>query len=307
MTEALEAGRLNWEVGEVDLQTKDTPPSPVRKRKAIVRKDRHHGEQRVLGVVHRGFKPIQNQDGAQLFDAIFGKGKAVYHTGGYLGNGEVVWLMAKLDTELIIASGDVVTPYALCVNSHDGSKAFSISLTTIRVVCQNTLNMAIQQKSLAKQFRRAHQGTLREHAQAALAFWDATNRELELVKAAFNRLATTPCNREQSDHVLNQLLPMPAEPRSAANSLAAQKAHENRLAGVEAARKTIAELRTSGKGADLASSRGTMWGMLNAVTEYVDHHREIKGDRVSYVLLGDGRDMKVKAYRIIQVLCGPAA
>ncbi len=69
--EALRAGGLDWRVGETDLVTADDPPSPVPMRKAIVRLDRPAGhEDRVLGVAHRGFQPLQNRDGAILFDAI---------------------------------------------------------------------------------------------------------------------------------------------------------------------------------------------------------------------------------------------
>jgi phage/plasmid-like protein (TIGR03299 family) len=136
LEEAITAGRLDWKVGEVDLLTADLPPSPVPMRKAIVRLDRPPGhEERVLGVAHRGFAPLQNRDGAMLFDAIFGRGAPVYHTGGYLGRGQVVWLLAKIDRPREIGQGDVVQPYALFANSHDGSMAFHIKLTTVRVVC----------------------------------------------------------------------------------------------------------------------------------------------------------------------------
>jgi hypothetical protein len=87
LDEAIKVGGLNWEVGNVDLMTADDPPSPVLKRKALVRSDRAAGgAHRVLGVVHRGFTPIQNRDAGMLFDAIFGRGARVYHTGGYLGD-----------------------------------------------------------------------------------------------------------------------------------------------------------------------------------------------------------------------------
>jgi len=172
--EALKKGGLDWQVGEMDLVTADDPPSPVPKRKAIVRLDRPAGHKgRVLGVAHRGFKPLQNRDGAMLFDAIFGHGNAVYHTGGYLGNGEVVWLLAKIDKKMEIGSGDVIEPYALFANSHDGSMAFNIRLTTVRVVCRNTLALAFREKRFGQQFRRAHQGTLREHSAAAQEFFAA--------------------------------------------------------------------------------------------------------------------------------------
>src|SRR3989442_5164069 len=140
LDEALKVGGLSWQVGEVELITADDPPSPVPQRKALVRLDRPPGHSgRVLGIAHQGFKPIQNREAALLTDAIFGRGQRVYHTGSYLGKGEIVWLLAKVNKILVIGRDDVVEPYALMANSHDGSMAFSIRLTTIRVVCQNTL------------------------------------------------------------------------------------------------------------------------------------------------------------------------
>jgi hypothetical protein len=54
-------------------------------------------------------------------------------------------------------------------------------------------------------------------------------------------------------------------------------------------------------------SRGTFWGVLNAVLEYVDHHREVKGSRLSYALLGDGMDLKVRAFKLVQEHASKAA
>jgi len=117
----------------------------VPRRKAIVRCDCPPGdEHRVLGVAHGGFSPVQNREAGLLFDAIFGQGKPIYHTGGYLGGSETVWLLARLDRTITVGGGDIVQPYALMANSHDGSMAFDIRLTTIRVVCQNTLSLAMR-------------------------------------------------------------------------------------------------------------------------------------------------------------------
>jgi hypothetical protein len=51
---------------------------------------------------------------------------------------------------------------------------------------------------------------------------------------------------------------------------------------------------------DLDGSKGTFWGVLNAVLEYVDHHREVKDSRLAYALLGDGMDLKMRAFSVIQ-------
>jgi phage/plasmid-like protein (TIGR03299 family) len=301
MEQALQAGGLDWKISERDLQTCEDPPSPTTKRKALVRLDREPGDpERVLGVVHLGFKPLQNRDGAQLFDAIFGDGKAVYHTGGYLGSGEVVWLMAKIEKTLTIGEGDLVQPYALFANSHDGSEAFSICLTTVRVVCQNTLKLALREKGLGEQFRRSHQSTFLEHAEAAADFWASTMRQLDRVAESFKGLASATCDDKEFAVFLDRLLPIPPKPRTADRNKAVMKAWDTRVDEAKKARNEIERLRTEQKGAELKTAHGTLWGALNAVTEYVDHHRECKADRVAYALLGDGMDLKLKAYKLIR-------
>jgi phage/plasmid-like protein (TIGR03299 family) len=300
LDEALKVGGLNWIVEEVDLLTADDPPSPVPRRKALVRSDRLPGdERRVLGVAHRGFKPIQNRDAGILFDAIFGQRKRVYHTGGYLGDGEIVWLLAKIDRPLRIAGDDMVQPYALMANSHDGSMAFNIRLTTVRVVCQNTLALAMKER-LGQSFRRSHQGSFAEHAAAAQDFFQATLRELDDVAADFTRLTTKECRDQTFQKFLASLLPDPKRPRNAERNAGLLRAWENRVEAVRDARAKITELRSNGKGMDLAGSRGTLWGALNAVVEYVDHYKDTDQPRIAYALLGDGMDLKTRAFRMIQ-------
>ena len=135
---------MDWEVETVGLRTDEEPSSRVETRFAIVRKDRPKGHsERVVGVVHKDFKPLQNREGIRIFDSIFGRGKRVYHTGWYLGSGEVVWLLVELPRKIRVLEGDEVVPYALFTNGHNGSIAIDFRLTTVRVVCQNTLSLAL--------------------------------------------------------------------------------------------------------------------------------------------------------------------
>ena len=300
LVEALKAGGLNWEVGEAELLTADDPPSPVPMRKAIVRLDRPPGDpHRVLGVAHRGFQPLQNSDGAALFDAIFGRGCAVYETGGYLGHGQVIWLLARIDKTLEIARGDVVQPYALFANSHDGSMAFNIQLTTIRVVCRNTLAIALQEQTFGRQFRRSHQGGFRQHAEAAQQFFASTLRQLDYVAEKFVRLSTKSCQDAQFEEILGVLLPEPKKPRNAETNAGLRKAWETNVARVRKAREKIRDLRTSGHGMELEGSKGTLWGVLNAVLEFVDHFEMTKGSQIAYGLLGDGMNLKQRAFDLV--------
>jgi phage/plasmid-like protein (TIGR03299 family) len=260
LEEGLKVGGLGWDVGEAELVTAENPPSAVLKRKAIVRLDRPPGDdRRVLGVAHRGFTPIQNRDAALLFDAIFGRGARVYHTGGYLGDGEVVWMLAKIDKTLQIDGNDVVEPYALMANSHDGSIAFNIRLTTVRVVCQNTLALAMSQR-IGKSFKRSHQGSFAEHARAAQDFFAATMRELDDVTGAFQALTKHVCPDATFKDILERLLPDPKKPRNANQHPGVLKHWEKRLAEMRLARETISRLRHDGQGASLRGARGTFWG-----------------------------------------------
>jgi phage/plasmid-like protein (TIGR03299 family) len=300
LEEALKVGGLNWQVAEIDLLTADDPPSPVPQRKALVRSDRDPGDdRRVLGVAHRAFKPIQNRDAGMLFDAIFGQGKRVYHTGGYLGNGKVVWLLARIDKTLEIAGDDVVQPYALMANSHDGSIAFNIRLTTVRVVCQNTLGMAMRER-IGDGFRRSHQGSLIEHAQAAQEFFSATLRELDFVAESFIHLSQRRCEDSKFNEILATLLPEPKPPRNLEKNPGLRRAWEKKVEDAREAHKRIRELRINGKGMDLEGSRGTFWGVLNAILEFVDHHQRVDGPRISYALLGEGMDLKKRAFQMLQ-------
>jgi phage/plasmid-like protein (TIGR03299 family) len=284
----------------VPLRTGEEPWSPVPRRMAIVRKDRDPGHpHRVIGVVYPGFRPLQNRTGAKIFDGLIGGGNRVYHTGGYLGRGEVVWLLARIDKPLEIARGDNVNPYILFSNSHDGSKAIHMRLTTIRVVCQNTLALAMKEDRFGRQFRRSHHWTAERIASAAAEFFDAIMKDLVDLTADYKRLTKARCSDEQFIGLLNKIMPEPKRPPSAIQPSTAYKNWRAKVENIYEARKRIATLRDTGRGMDLDGSRGTCWGALNAVIEFVDHHQRIEGPRVATTLLGAGMALKMRAYNEI--------
>jgi Domain of unknown function (DUF932) len=157
-----------------------------------------------------------------------------------------------------------------------------------------------QIERLGQHFRRAHQGTFAEHAQAAQDFFKATLRELDSVGKTYVRLSQYKCPEEAFERIVRALLPEPKKPRNFERNLGLRRAWEKRLDEIQGARKKISELRRSGKGMDLEGSPGTFWGTLNAILEYVDHHRKVEGSRVAYVLLGDGTNLKARAFSLIQ-------
>lgn len=294
--EALREGGLDWEVEQVPITPANEPASSIPHRMAVVRKDRKPGEAgRVIGVLHPGFRPLQNRAGAKLFDALLGRGERVYHTGGYLRHGEVVWLLARIPRDIKVQDGDVVEPYLLFSNSHDGSQAIDIRLTTIRVVCQNTLTLALSGKA-QKVFRRGHNDSYAVLKEEAKGFFNFVTQQCDHAQALFERLSREKCDAAQFRLFLLGLMPDPARPVTAQYGSAVHQAYETRLRKLAADRDEIQAVFREGLPSQGISPVGnTWWGAINAVTAWVDHQQTIQGPRYAHMLFGAGDRLKSAA------------
>lgn len=282
--EAIIAARLDYEVQLTPLVTMDGLEVP--QRKAVVRYD----TQQVLGTVGNNYIPVQNRQAFGFLDAVVGEGKLRYHTAGALGKGEKIWLLAKLPDQIQVKnSNDIVDKFLLLSNAHDGSAALRVLFTPVRVVCQNTLSMALHQGENQGVSIR-HEGNLTaklEQAQEVLGF---AHRFYDDAAAQIDRLASHYPNQEQLKQFFLALYPDPEEEKS--NSRA-KNIREELLLLVE-----------SGIGHDDPSIKGTTWTALNAVTEYIDHHRSGRGTddsnrasrRLNSIWFGSGANLKAKAW-----------
>ena len=304
LEEALASGGLDWKVEMVPLMTGDYPPSPVHSRMAVVRTDRQPGDaHRVVGVVHPGFKPLQNREGALLFDSLFGKGRKVYHTGGYLGQGEVVWLLARLPDNIKVQGEDVLETYLLFSNSHDGSHAIDIRLTTVRVVCQNTLSMALNSGAKKHIFRRAHQGSYELLQTEAADFLQIVTDQTKEAQNLFIRLSEKECSEEKFLEFLHKIFPDPAKPATASKNASVKKAYETRLHTIQQSRDAVMRVHKQGI-PDLVNPISTAppnwWGALNSVTAWVDHVQATDNDHYTHILFGNGDQLKSSALEKIK-------
>ena len=155
--EALELAGLDWKVTQEPIYTN------LGERIEGYRANIRDVDRKPLGVVTERYKVVQNQEAFAFTDSLLKEGVR-YETAGSLQGGRKVWLLAHMPHEYII-SGERISPYLLFSNTHDGSGAIKVALTPIRVVCQNTLNLALA--NAKRSWSMIHTGDIKEKMQEA--------------------------------------------------------------------------------------------------------------------------------------------
>jgi len=224
-----------------------------------------------LGVCGKAWTPLQNDEAFKFFDALVDRKEAIYHTAGVLGKGERSWILAKLPSYIRVGSDDIIEEYALISNMFTGHDAVEIALVNIRVVCWNTLMMALAQakgkrrisiphtKDIVKQVEKAHE---------ALGMFSQYSKDIE---DAFNRMAKVKITDSILREYLDALLPKSMEDTETSP---VTMSHKNRA--------KIEEFFEAGVGQDIKTARGTVFGMYQAVTGFTSHVKEYKDDTTKF-------------------------
>lgn len=283
--EAIIAAGLDFSVDLEALETADGIPVP--QRKAVLRAD--SGD--VLGVVGNSYIPIQNGEAFTFLDSVVADGGVRYHTAGALGKGERIWMLAKLSGHIRIKDSDDITEkYLLLSNSHDGSAALRVFFTPIRVVCANTLTIA-HGRGRKQGISILHKGDLGAKVREAQKVLGLAARFYDDVQTRADVLASHYPTREQLSDYFRQLYPDPID---------------GDKTRAENTRTELFRLFEQGRGQDIDAVRYSSWAALNAVTEYVDHHRPTRArtheERASRRLqsqwFGTGAALKAKAWEL---------
>ena len=197
--EALIYAGLDWNVVQKPVYAGDDA-IPVEGFTANVRET----DNRILGIVSDRYKVVQNREAFAFTDALLGNGVR-YETAGSLQGGRKVWLLARLPQRYIM-NGDELAPYLVFSNSHDGSGAIKVAITPVRVVCQNTLNLALE--TAKRSWSACHVGAVGdklEEAKHTLIYAEEYMRELG---REFNRLHRIKVSNEKAEKIVAALLPI---------------------------------------------------------------------------------------------------
>lgn len=308
--EAIAAANMGWRVIQTPVYT--ALPAPVRPegappefvsieprmvkvegQLALVREDTRE----VFAIMSDGYTPVQNTEAFEFFDALAGAGEAIYHTAGSLKGGRRVWILAKLPGDLKISDTDVLEKYILLVNSHDGSRAFTVMQTPIRVVCRNTMNVALSGNET--HFKAKHTSGIMRRVNDARELLGLSEAYFEMFMRGVERLVDARMTEGEMHDFSRKVLGV--DPLAKAEDIK-EPATSALLA--------LPELFVAGQG----NGGENAWDAFNAVTEYVDHVRpigrsvatfanravEIQDKRLDAAWFGTGKMLKQGAWDLLQ-------
>ena len=200
--EALIAAGLDWDVIQKPVFTQDS----VRIKGYYANVRGCDGS--VLGVVTSRYRVVQNRDAFAFTDGLLGEGVR-YETAGSLQDGRRVWLLARMPREYIIA-GERISPYLVFSNSYDGSGAVRVALTPIRVVCNNTLNLALDTAN--RSWSMVHTGNIEDKIQEAKDTLFMAEEYMDRLGIEFEQLRRQKVSDAQVKEYIELLLPMEKNP-----------------------------------------------------------------------------------------------
>lgn len=135
-----------------------------------------------LGIVKERYTPVQNTEAFNFFNNAIGKNKALWQTAGFFGNGERIFVSAKLPKNIFVQD-DVIENYLVFTTSHDGSSGVKILFTPIRIVCENTLNAAIHDSTNYISFR--HTKSVHNNLDIAAEILETCNNKIANLQEQF--------------------------------------------------------------------------------------------------------------------------
>ena len=284
--EMIQAAGLDWSVVKQPARgTKPTVDSRGKEKFAryeLVRVPRANREEDevILGLVSDRYEPLQNSEAFQFFDPIVDRKTATYETAGALGDGERVWVMAQMPGAIKVVRGDECQKYLLLSNSHTGQGAVIVKFTAVRVVCQNTLTMAMKDGQSA--FRVRHSAKMGERLEEVGELISAANQIYKEAAERFQKLAATPVkDRIMLEEYLAALFPK-SEPQKKNGTHSPKWDH-------------VTELFESAPDLQLPGVKGSLWAAYNAVTRFEDYRivkTDNKSKRLNRVWFGASAELK---------------
>jgi phage/plasmid-like protein (TIGR03299 family) len=236
-----------------------------------------------LSVVSQRYQVVQPSEVLEFYRDLTERSGYELETAGVLKGGRKLWALARTGQSTALKGNDVVNGYLLLATSCDGTLATTATPTTIRVVCNNTLTIAINGSNQAIKVphsTRFDPRAVKQQLGISVSQWDEFMYRMRTLAA-----------RPVKDHETRDYL------RSVLCEVQTGKPEHSGLSNERALNKVLNMYQGQGRGAELEAAKGTAWGLLNAVTEYVDHERRARSNeyRMDTAWFGQGAVIKQRA------------
>lgn len=242
--EAIELAGLNWNVVNKPIYTDGMKiPNYV----ANIR----DSDNSVLGIVTNRYQIVQNSEAFDFTDSLLNE-QVKYETAGSLFNGKKIWLLAKMHSTKIL--DDEVEPYICFTNTHDGSGAVRCIMTPVRVVCNNTLNLALSTAKRAWSTR--HVGDIMQKLEQAKKSLGLANKYIEELSKTADIMANTKISEEEVNAITSSLFPINEEDS------------DRKKNNMKQMRDGFISCYFA---PDIAKFMNTKWGVINAAADFADH------------------------------------
>ena len=305
--EMLEAAGLNWTVSRRPAYTIKDPV--WHENVGLINAEGHHfivrdTDNSVLSACGNDYVPFQNAETFKFFKKFVSNGEMKMETAGSLKDGQDIWGLAKLESSFELPGGDRIEGYLLIDSPHVSGKALTIMFTPIRVVCANTMALALN--SEGKRFRVLHlqafDDDIMKAAEEALGISETKMAEFQEQTTFLSSKQAKPIDIQK---FIAELLQPELLIERAKLDIAMEKAGsigELDVPFAEQFNRTAEQVHdaiTLSPGADLKSAKGTWWGALNGVTYVMDHTKReserVKGGALYSTWLGPNAAIKRRA------------
>lgn len=251
----------------------------------------------VLGIVGGRYTPLQNRDAFGVLEPLLDSGLATLETGGTLRGGRDVWMLARFNVDHPVVQevfADEVVPFGLISNNHTGARQVIVQNTPIRVVCANTLGMALDSSRTPSAIKVRHTSSVQSKTvEAAETLWKGIVERMVQTAHQYQALRTKYIRAEQFERaVLDVLAPLPELPPKPTGR------QEGALMRAKIRRERLIDLRSTGDG---HVGDGYAWEAYNAVVQSLDHDEDLwrvrGGERTQAMAFGRLGEMKARVLR----------
>lgn len=311
--ERMEKAGFNWHIKSTVARF-PTPEGPMKfpGRNVLFRSDNFMP----LEVVSDKYQIVQPREIMEFFETVVEAGYMTFDTVGSLDEGRKLWALVKMSEDLDI-DGDKIGNYCLIVTSCDKSMATRVYYTSVRVVCNNTLQWSLQRDGQVTNGVTINHSTKfnAEDVRRQMGF-EHLGQSIEAFETSVYEMAQTAVTDAQARDIFEALVTKHDKPQTdtvreddsfeALLTGSAEKALQPRELTTyqSTAVENLMHLRDNSPGADMITAKGTGWGVVNAVTNWTDFHASSRnqGNRFKSAQFGPGAAMKAKAVDLVATM-----